>query len=353
MRNSLSNLTFTLLQFALPTIPAPSRGAPPAGGFAGPDGMSMEGLQQMMAQMQAGGGGGGGGGAGPSGLPTGGMPPGMQQMMAAASAPPPVELSAEEKKWITVYPIYFDAKRRYEKGCRRVAYKEASLWPKSENLVKAASKLTLYHVHEPRKAHPRDWENPGRIKVQLFNEDGKPLHQKYTNKKELLRAIAAAIQPECGGVPPPLPAHPKKKVESKAPPTTDKKVEGKSTNSQQNNKNATAKESKVRHRQPIRIDANERVKASKKSVSCGRLPSFSPIKSAGVLNTDIGSMMGGLQGMGPMGSMLGALGMGGDDDDEEEADAAEEAKKAAEAKKKDPMQQLSRRQRKRVVRIGR
>lgn len=316
----------------------------------------MEGLQQMMAQMQA-------GGAGPSGGPAGGMPPGMQQMMAAASAPPPVELSAEEKKWITIYPIYFDAKRRFEKGCRRVSYKEASLWPKSENLVKAASKLTLFHVHEPRKAHPRDWENPGRIKVQLFNEDGKPLHQKYTNKKELLRAIAAAIQPECGGVPPPLPAHPKKKVEkatteSKTPATTDKKADGKSTNApkqhtQQNNKNARAKESKIRHRQPIRLDANERIKASKKSVPSGRLPAFSPIKSAGVLNADLGSMMGGLQGMGPMGSMLGALGMGGDDDDEEEADAAEEAKKAAEAKKKDPMQQLSRRQRKRVVRVGR
>lgn len=315
--------------------------------------MSMEGLQQMMAQMQA-------GGAGPSGGPAGGMPPGMQQMMAAASAPPPIQLSTEEKKWITIYPIYFDAKRRYEKGCRRVTYKESSMWPKSEDLVRAASKLTVFHVHEPRKAHPRDWENPGRIKVQLFNQDGKPLHQKYPNKKELLRALAAIIQPECGGPPPPLPAHPKKKVDkATSAGSTEKKADGKTAgakdgskqHTKQNNKNASAKESNIRHRQPIRIDANERIKASKKSVSNGRLPSFSPIKSAGVLNADLGSMMGGLQGMGPMGSMLGALGMGGDDE-EEEADAAEEAKKA-EAKKKDPMQQLSRRQRKRVVRIGR
>lgn len=116
------------LQFALPT--------PPAAGDAPPGGMSMSNLQDMMAQMQAGG----------SGQAMG-MPPGMtgDQM-----GPQDVELSAEEKKWLVLYPIYFDAKQRYEKGCRRVAYEKACLWPKSEAIEKAVQKLNLLHIHEVR-----------------------------------------------------------------------------------------------------------------------------------------------------------------------------------------------------------
>lgn len=30
------------------------------------------------------------------------------------------------------------------------------------------------------RTHPQDWENPGRIKVRLFDEDGRPLHMHIT-----------------------------------------------------------------------------------------------------------------------------------------------------------------------------
>lgn len=307
----------------------------------------MDGLQQMMAQMQAGG--------GPSGAA------GMMGIGAGMSVPE-VQLSAEEKKWVTVYPIYFDAKRRFEKGCRRVAYQEACLWPKSDEIERAAATLTLMHAHEPRKAHPRDWENPGRVKVQLFTDEGKPLNQKIQTKKSLLRAIAPIIQPSCGGRPPPLPAHPKKHVETQA--AKEKKPGNKTGNSKavsakaapvtgsQNSKNAMAKQRRSRHRTPIRIDAQDRIKAASEQSrhpSKGRLPPYSPSREAGVLNADFSGMMGGLQGMGPLGAMMGSMGMG----DEEEQGEGEEANKAEEKKAKDPLQQLSRRQRKRVIRVGR
>ena len=122
------------------------------------------------------------------------------------------ELSAEAKKWITVYPIYFDAKRKYMKGCRRVAYDNSSMWPKSEKIERAVAKLTLMHAHEvrvvkaksllgfpmkdderrsadslfrsqPQKTHPQDWENPGRVKVQLFGEDGSPKNKKIESSE--------------------------------------------------------------------------------------------------------------------------------------------------------------------------
>jgi hypothetical protein len=59
-------------------------------------------------------------------------------------------ISAEAKKWISVYPIYFDAKRKYMKGCRRVAHENSCLWPKSTFIEAAAARLTLMYAHEVR-----------------------------------------------------------------------------------------------------------------------------------------------------------------------------------------------------------
>ena len=78
-----------------------------------------------------------------------------------------------------------------------------------------------------------------------------------------------------------------------------------------------------------------------------RLPPHSPAVEQGVLNFDLAGAMGGVGGAGnPMASMLGGM-MGGGDDDEDE----EEAKDAKKDEKAGP--NLSRRQRKRVVRVGR
>lgn len=326
----------------------------------------MEGLQRMMAQMQQ-------GDASGSGAP-GGIPAGMMNMLSGGgpnAMPAEVQLSAEEKRWVTVYPIYFDAKRRFESGCRRVPYTQSCLWPKSQNIEEAAARLTLMHAHEARKTHPRDWENPGRVKVQLFDAQGEPVNQKLKSKKALLRAIAEIIQPVCGGQPPPLPEHPKKSSEkqaqvvSQAKPPAGKGKAGTQVaahdNRQQPYKNASVRGKSNRHRVSIRVDAQERVKAAKrafqthdrKAIQGGKLPVYSPMREAGVLNTDLGGMMGpAMQGMGPLGAMMGSMGLG-DDDDDDEQEAAAAAGQEDEKKKKDPMQQLSRRQRKRVIRVGR
>lgn len=116
-------------------------------------------LQQMMAQM-------GGGGGGAPGGPSGGMPPQLAQMMSQmggggagggmgggfpggpADLPANPTLTAEEKRWTTLYPIYFDAKRPFRKGARRVKLDEACLWPLSEDIADAAQRLRLLHAHE-------------------------------------------------------------------------------------------------------------------------------------------------------------------------------------------------------------
>lgn len=103
----------------------------------------------------------------------------------------------------------------------------------------------------------------------------------------------------------------------------------------------------------MRVRPEARIKGTQQPRGLTRYPVYSPNNEAGMLNADMGSMMGGLQGMGPLGAMMGQMGLGGGDDDDEE-DAGEAKDDGVAAKKaKDPMQQLNRKQRKRVIRIGR
>ncbi|KAB5589995.1 Signal recognition particle subunit SRP19 [Ceratobasidium theobromae] len=97
------------------------------------------------------------------------------------------------KRWTSLYPIYFDAKRPYGQGQRRLAREKSVWWPQSRDIEVAARVLGIPTLHEPTKRHPQDWENPGRVKV-LWKEDGKVLNQKFSSKKRLLEAIASQIQ---------------------------------------------------------------------------------------------------------------------------------------------------------------
>lgn len=80
-----------------------------------------------------------------------------------------------------------------------------------------------------------------------------------------------------------------------------------------------------------------------------RLPPNSPALEAGLLNHDMGGLMGGAASMmgGPLGAMMGSMGLGGDDDEEEEEDKEEDK----EEEKKVFMP--GKRQRKKVVRMQR
>ena len=50
---------------------------------------------------------------------------------------------------------------------------------------------SLRVAFEPEKTHPKDWANPGRVKVQLFDQDTKePLHPKIKNKQYLYNLVA-------------------------------------------------------------------------------------------------------------------------------------------------------------------
>jgi signal recognition particle subunit SRP19 len=97
------------------------------------------------------------------------------------------------KNWICVYPIYIDAKRPYRPNQRRIAREKSVWWPTSYLIASAVQELRVSSVHEPTRTHPRDWENPGRVKIQL-KMNGRIMNQSIKTKKQLLEAIAAVIQ---------------------------------------------------------------------------------------------------------------------------------------------------------------
>ena len=79
-----------------------------------------------------------------------------------ANGPPP----ADFKTYQCLYPIYFDLHRSRAEG-RRVGKKLAVANPLARELVEAVQDLGLKVVFEPGKMHPKDWSNPGRVKVGL------------------------------------------------------------------------------------------------------------------------------------------------------------------------------------------
>lgn len=298
----------------------------------------MAALQQMMAQM--------GGGEMPPGMGAAGLGAGSSK--SAVKDDP----NAEHKRWIAIYPIYIDAKRPYGKGCRRVAYEKSCLFPMSLHIAHALKFLNIPCVHEVHKTHPKDWENPGRVKAKLFNEDWQSLHPKIKSKKQLIEAVSLQVQAISGGPPPPLPdlkAQAKKlraKRETKAreaAAVTEKKEKGATAQGKKK-----ADESAPRKALAIRPPAINPIQARLRQIRFPpreeRLPPHSPAVESGMLNMDMPGAMAGVPGMenNPMASMLGSL-MGGNEEEEEEEEKKEEKAQPG----------LSRRQKKRVVRVGR
>lgn len=90
---------------------------------------------------------------------------------------PPASQAAEKertKHYQCLYPVYFDSTRTRAEG-RRVGKDEGVTNPLAQDIANAVSQLDVAGqvVFEPGKIHPKDWANPGRVRV-LIKENGKP-----------------------------------------------------------------------------------------------------------------------------------------------------------------------------------
>jgi len=92
------------------------------------------------------------------------------------------------KHWQCLYPIYFDKARTRAEG-RRVGQELAVESPLAREMADAVANLGLHTVFEPDKIHPKDWANPGRVRV-LLKQDGKMMDNDVKNKHHLYILVA-------------------------------------------------------------------------------------------------------------------------------------------------------------------
>lgn len=86
------------------------------------------------------------------------------------------------KHYQCLYPIYFDKSRSRAEG-RKVGSELAVENPLARDIVDAVQMLGLNVGFEPEKLHPKDWANPGRVRVLLKNEDGKLVNSRIKNSQ--------------------------------------------------------------------------------------------------------------------------------------------------------------------------
>lgn len=112
------------------------------------------------------------------------------------------ERAAKEaiKTFQSLYPVYFDASKTRQEG-RRVSAKFAVKNPLAREIVEAVSSIVggmsnVRIAFEPDKTHPKDWSNPGRVRVQLREkETGKWLvGSKVQNKAHLYILVGEWLQ---------------------------------------------------------------------------------------------------------------------------------------------------------------
>ncbi|KAJ5746883.1 uncharacterized protein N7511_008579 [Penicillium nucicola] len=92
-----------------------------------------------------------------------------------------------------LYPVYFDKTRSRAEG-RKVGAELAVENPLARDIVDAVQMLGLNAGLEPEKLHPKDWANPGRVRVQVKNEDGKLANPKIKNKHHLYILVAQYLK---------------------------------------------------------------------------------------------------------------------------------------------------------------
>jgi len=76
------------------------------------------------------------------------------------------KLDPKYKTFQCIYPIYFDKSRSRQEG-RRVGTEGAVENPLAREISAACAQLGLETLLEPDKLHPKDWSNPGRVKVRV------------------------------------------------------------------------------------------------------------------------------------------------------------------------------------------
>lgn len=95
------------------------------------------------------------------------------------------------KDWQIIYPVYFDASKTHSEG-RRVSKEMAVENPLAQTIMDACRTIGVHTVLEAQNTHPKDWANPGRVRVLIKpgSASGVQPSGKVQNKRHLFRLIS-------------------------------------------------------------------------------------------------------------------------------------------------------------------
>ncbi|KAJ1855394.1 signal recognition particle subunit [Coemansia sp. RSA 1822] len=96
------------------------------------------------------------------------------------------------KRWVCLYPLYFDSALSVGKG-RKVPAKLAVPSPHARQISEAVKQCGLNVCLEPAKTHPRDFFRPGRVRVQLFMDGVVPVRSDIATRKQLMQRVAELL----------------------------------------------------------------------------------------------------------------------------------------------------------------
>mmetsp|Transcript_23233 Transcript_23233/g.32438 ORF Transcript_23233/g.32438 Transcript_23233/m.32438 type:complete len:162 (+) Transcript_23233:171-656(+) len=102
------------------------------------------------------------------------------------------ELIEKSKKWPAFYPNYINRLRTYAQG-RKIKKEDCCDNPTAIEVAAIASALKLKFVIERFKLHPRAFKLkpgqvvlPGRVRVELWDENKEPINEKVKTRKEFM-----------------------------------------------------------------------------------------------------------------------------------------------------------------------
>ncbi|KAH6851237.1 signal recognition particle, SRP19 subunit [Chaetomium sp. MPI-CAGE-AT-0009] len=125
------------------------------------------------------------------------QPPLRQQQQHPSPSPyPQMQTTTDDKAYKAyqcLYPVYFDATRTRAEG-RRVPKSLAVANPLAIDIVQACAGLRLQTVLEAGKIHPKDWANPGRVKVNLRQQQATGATTTIHNKHHLYTLVATHLR---------------------------------------------------------------------------------------------------------------------------------------------------------------
>ncbi|KIW05036.1 uncharacterized protein PV09_04192 [Verruconis gallopava] len=101
--------------------------------------------------------------------------------------------AATAKRWVCLYPVYFDANKTRQEG-RRVGSQLAVKNPLARTIADAVAQAGLRVYFDAGKTHPKDWSNPGRVKAELRDQDGNLKRPNIKNKHHLYILVAKYLQ---------------------------------------------------------------------------------------------------------------------------------------------------------------